>query len=536
LTLTGAGELELAGRGSSTLTGPAIPASLALGIGQGTVKISNALAVDNGPISLNTASLLHVENGLTLNNDIFIPAGTGGSVIGTTVKAANKNSDTPAFATTRTFNAQGNAPFEFAVQLEAGTTIEAGESIYVMQVTRGITGVNVTTPTTPATVTVVDFAGNPLPFTPHITQDPADQKLFFTADEDIDAPDITAESSSAVSGKAFTITLAVSALSDIDGKTLAVTGLDDLIAAPATDVAFDAATSKITIKGTAPTVTKETKVPYKVSISTTTGIAVEKDFELTVTTEEETISGPKLSVTLTSTEDSITAVATYLVDDVAAVGKELVFSIKTGTEEAVDSDPMPVEAEDGKVEYVFKNLTPETEYTVEAFDAADTTVIASGTISTKAAGDTPGSDEPVTATDGLAEVESVAPVKSGASISIPGEIDPAKYDVDTLKVVASGTNWEISWTEISAASLSALSKADGKFHIVGTMPASSVTYHLTAKAIGDATTTYKSASHTVSVESSTEEPGKKSSSGGCDAGFAGLGLLLAASLFLRKKG
>jgi Synergist-CTERM protein sorting domain-containing protein len=39
-----------------------------------------------------------------------------------------------------------------------------------------------------------------------------------------------------------------------------------------------------------------------------------------------------------------------------------------------------------------------------------------------------------------------------------------------------------------------------------------------------------------SNEVTAAAPGKKSSSGGCDAGFAGLlSLLLAAPLFLRKK-
>jgi Synergist-CTERM protein sorting domain-containing protein len=36
-------------------------------------------------------------------------------------------------------------------------------------------------------------------------------------------------------------------------------------------------------------------------------------------------------------------------------------------------------------------------------------------------------------------------------------------------------------------------------------------------------------------EDPAPEPAKKSSGGGCDAGFAGLALLLAAPLFLRKK-
>ncbi|MDR1978433.1 MAG: SYNERG-CTERM sorting domain-containing protein, partial [Synergistaceae bacterium] len=66
--------------------------------------------------------------------------------------------------------------------------------------------------------------------------------------------------------------------------------------------------------------------------------------------------------------------------------------------------------------------------------------------------------------------------------------------------------------------------------------ASSVTYYFTAKTLDGEE--FKSASYSVATTSTPVDPvdpGKKSSSSGCDAGFAGLALLLTAPLFLRKK-
>jgi Synergist-CTERM protein sorting domain-containing protein len=55
-------------------------------------------------------------------------------------------------------------------------------------------------------------------------------------------------------------------------------------------------------------------------------------------------------------------------------------------------------------------------------------------------------------------------------------------------------------------------------------------YTISAKTIADGT------EHTISGSVAVTDPGKKSGGGGgCDAGFAGLALLLAAPLFLRKR-
>jgi Synergist-CTERM protein sorting domain-containing protein len=111
---------------------------------------------------------------------------------------------------------------------------------------------------------------------------------------------------------------------------------------------------------------------------------------------------------------------------------------------------------------------------------------------------------------------------SGAAVSIPGTIDPAVYDVDTLAV--HGVDWEIEWVD----------KAAGTFNLVGTAPESSATYYFTAKKLDG--TEFKSSTYSLAITATPQPtPAKKSSGGGCDAGFAGLALLLGAPLFLRKR-
>jgi Synergist-CTERM protein sorting domain-containing protein len=81
--------------------------------------------------------------------------------------------------------------------------------------------------------------------------------------------------------------------------------------------------------------------------------------------------------------------------------------------------------------------------------------------------------------------------------------------------------------------------ADGTITVTGTAPATagSVSYYFTGTKTDDTAGTTKSATLPVVAKGSGggEGGGSGSSSSGCDAGFAGLALLLAAPLFLRKK-
>ena len=73
-------------------------------------------------------------------------------------------------------------------------------------------------------------------------------------------------------------------------------------------------------------------------------------------------------------------------------------------------------------------------------------------------------------------------------------------------------------------------KAAGVFNLVGIASENSTGYFFTATRLNGQEYVSKNYPITVSKKS-----GKKSH-GGCDTGFAGLALFLAAPLFLRKKG
>jgi hypothetical protein len=285
LVKAGLGELEIARSGSSVNVGPGGFPAVRFVPGQGTVKISDSHALGLAPAQLNAGALLHVENGLTIYSDINVAAAAlSGSAVGTTFREANKDIETPAFRTTKSFNG-GGLNFNFAMQAESGTAIKAGDRFYVLQADRGINGVNVTTSLVPTSVFATDFSGNALPFTPHITEISQNQELFFTADVDFDVPAFAAPAGAAVtSGDKFTITIDVTSATDIDANSLAVYGLDPYVDGPATITG-----KTITITGTAPSTAVELAIPFRAYIAsrgntagTVAGITVFEDFTLTV--------------------------------------------------------------------------------------------------------------------------------------------------------------------------------------------------------------------------------------------------------------
>lgn len=133
---------------------------------------------------------------------------------------------------------------------------------------------------------------------------------------------------------------------------------------------------------------------------------------------------------------------------------------------------------------------------------------------------------PVTPTDPNMMVVSgdiSAGYKTGDAVSVTYVFD-AKYDLTTLEIVTLPSGWTYT-TDAATNSVT----------ITGTMPTGDVSFYF--KALDTTTgTTYRS--NTVTITNSdtpTPTPDDDGGSGGCDAGFAGLALLLAAPLFLRKK-
>jgi Synergist-CTERM protein sorting domain-containing protein len=111
---------------------------------------------------------------------------------------------------------------------------------------------------------------------------------------------------------------------------------------------------------------------------------------------------------------------------------------------------------------------------------------------------------------------------AGDPVEFTVTIDP-KYNVSTLALV--GVNWDVAIVDEETVA------------VTGVMPNSSVTFHFTATET-ESGAVYKSPDTSIALATEPEPeptPAKKSSSGGCDAGFAGLALLLAAPLFIRKK-
>jgi len=121
----------------------------------------------------------------------------------------------------------------------------------------------------------------------------------------------------------------------------------------------------------------------------------------------------------------------------------------------------------------------------------------------------------------------------GADVSFTAQIDADVYDVTTVDIVTvpSGLGWK------------AEADATGKITVTGKAPTTGaeVSYYFTATA--KAGGAFRSPAETLEVTGNPDGSGGgdeasgfgSGSSGGCDAGFAGLALLLAAPLFLRKK-
>jgi Synergist-CTERM protein sorting domain-containing protein len=125
----------------------------------------------------------------------------------------------------------------------------------------------------------------------------------------------------------------------------------------------------------------------------------------------------------------------------------------------------------------------------------------------------------------------------GAAVEFSGKIDPAKYDISTVQLAGSAASTSaqggVSARAVTGTDWKLATAEDGTATVTGTMPSSAVSFYFTASTPGGET--FKSETYTVAPATTPEPSGKKSSGGGCDAGFAGLALLLGVPLFLRKK-
>jgi Synergist-CTERM protein sorting domain-containing protein len=120
-------------------------------------------------------------------------------------------------------------------------------------------------------------------------------------------------------------------------------------------------------------------------------------------------------------------------------------------------------------------------------------------------------------------VPAPASVKTGTAVTFQGKIDPAVYDLTTLKVKPED-KWDVK----------VIDSAAGLFEVTSKAPLTATTsYSIEAK--NKASGEVETATGSITV-TNPDTPTTGGGGGGCDAGFAGLALLLAAPLFLRKRG
>jgi Synergist-CTERM protein sorting domain-containing protein len=255
---------------------------------------------------------------------------------------------------------------------------------------------------------------------------------------------------------------------------------------------------------------------YKVQV---TALGYETAFtEVTLNTSGVVI--PTLTITaLPATSDEITVFAEV---SPAVSEVELTFTLLDESGSVIiDIDPqIEFTNIDGQAGAFFSDL-PDGKYTVEVFAEGYETASVEVTINTSNSDNPPNPVTPTLtvtavspASDDITVKASVSPVTQGVGVT---------FSLLQSGVAVTGITPVTKITDINGtANATFFDLPDGKY-----------TVRVTA-------TGYATKNIDVTIKTSegtpTPEPGKKSSSsGGCDAGFSGLILLLAAPLFLRKK-